>query len=120
MSHLVTVKLEIKNRSALEKACKALGFEFSEGSHRLYSGNVDGLAVKLPNWNYPAVVNITTGEVKYDNYSERWGKQIELDRLAQRYVQECACEFATQEGYTVTETNSENGEVQLLLERVVG
>jgi hypothetical protein len=46
-----------------------------------------GLIVKLPGWDYPAVVDAATGTVAF---VKAWGEQKELDKLFQAYASEKA------------------------------
>lgn len=117
MSHVVSCNVEMKNKSLLTKAAEYLGLKcLGEGRHSLYSGqSATGLAFSLPGWSYPVVVNPETGEAKYDNYNESWGKQVELDKLVQRYSVEVALEQAALSGYSVDESVLENGDIHLLM-----
>lgn len=74
MSHTVTVRIEMKDRAALEAAiARVEGAQLLQGdTHRLYSSNqAHGVGVQLPGWNYPVVLNLETGEAKYDNFGDR-------------------------------------------------
>src|SRR6185312_8683050 len=74
VSHIVTIKTEVRDVEAVRAACKRLGLEVPVlGTAKLYEGEVAGLLVKLPEWAYPAVVDTATGQVKYDNYNGAWG-----------------------------------------------
>ena len=56
-----------------------------------------GLPCKLPDWDYPAVANLATGELAYDNFNGYWGDRKELDRLLQAYaVEKCRIEARKQ------------------------
>ncbi len=115
MSHVVKCKDNMKNRGALDTAIQNLGLQnLGQGTFKLYGGRqVTGLGVTLPDWKFPIVINPETGEASYDNYGGSWGKQIELDKLVQRYSIEVAQEQALLSGYTVTEKELENGDVEL-------
>ncbi len=116
MSHVVTCKVEMKNRDALNAAIEHLGLEnLGQSSHKLYSGVKDGVGLKLPDWNYPVVINPDTGEAFYDNYGGSWGKQSELDKLVQRYAIEVAEAQAIEQGYNVETVDQENGDVELIM-----
>lgn len=128
MSHTVTTKTVcIKNLQTLQKAIEALkasGMEVSLPNGLtpkkvdLFENKVDGVAVKLPNWSYPVVVNTETGNLHYDNYNGQWGKQIELDKLLQEYVRQEAIENYQEMGYYVDEYATQydsNGNLHLEL-----
>src|SRR5262245_30915404 len=79
VSHIVTIKTEIRDPAAVAAACQRLELPAPvEGAAQLFSGSVTGLAVQLPGWHYPVVCETTTGQVKYDNFEGRWGDQKEL------------------------------------------
>ena len=104
MSHTVKVSVSLKDPAIIERARIRCGLPaLKEGTHKLYSGTFKGLALQLPNWNYPVVINTETGEAKYDNYSGKWGKQVELDKLCQAYALEAGTSAFQAQGYTVTE-----------------
>ena len=74
LSHTVTIKTEVRDAAAVRAACQRLTLPAPvQGKHELFSGEVEGLAVKLPDWNYPVVCDLATGQVKFDNYKGRWG-----------------------------------------------
>ena len=65
MSHIVTIKTEVRDAEAVKAACKRLGLdEPVQGTARLFEGEATGLLVKLPGWLYPAVVDTDTGQVQ--------------------------------------------------------
>jgi len=37
------------------------------------------LLVQFPGWNYPAVIDVGSGEVRFDNYEGAWGDRAHLD-----------------------------------------
>ena len=56
MSHLVTIKTQVRDPAALMTACARLGLAApTEGTAELYSGKASGLLVNLPGWRYPVV-----------------------------------------------------------------
>ena len=116
MSHIVTVSVEIRDAEAVRSACHRLTLpEPVHGKHRLFSGEVVGLAVELPDWRYPVVCNLSTGQAHYDNYSGRWGKQEHLDRFQQAYaVERCRIE-ARKKGHSVTEQPLPDGSIKLVV-----
>jgi len=115
MSHIVKSKIEVSNKPCLLAAVEALGLEnLGEGTHTLYGGQkAKGIAVKLPDWSYPAVINVENGEVKYDNYGGSWGKQIELDKLMQEYTLKVGEEQAEQAGMLASRNLLDNGDIEL-------
>ena len=117
MSHIVKCTVQMKNKSALDLAIAELGLEnLGDKTHTLYNNQkAKGVGVKLPDWNYPVVINTETGEAKYDNYGGSWGKQQELDKLVQRYSVEVSKEQAVAGGYTCVEEMQENGDVELTM-----
>ena len=68
MSHVVTVKTEIRDTAAVRAACQRLGLaQPVQGTTKLFSGEATGLAVQLPDWNYPVVCDTASGHCSYDN-----------------------------------------------------
>jgi hypothetical protein len=114
MSHIVTIKTEIRDPAALAAACTRLKLEQpTTGTVKLFSTEATGLIVKLPDWTYPVVVNPTTGQIDYDNYGGAWGADVELHKLLQAYAVEKARIEARKRGYTVTEQSLPDGSIQL-------
>jgi hypothetical protein len=79
----------------------------------LFSGRVIGLAVQLSGWTFPAVCQLESGQVHFDNYGGRWGDEKELDRFLQAYAVEKARIEARKKGYTVTEQSLADGSIKL-------
>ena len=76
MSHIVTITTQVKDAAAVRSACRRLKLpQPIHGSHRLFSGEVTGLGVQLPEWRYPVVAQLDSGELRYDNYGQRWKGQ---------------------------------------------
>ena len=58
MSHIVSIKTEVRDANAVQAACTRLSLPKPiHGPTRLYGGVVTGLAVQLPDWVYPVVCN---------------------------------------------------------------
>lgn len=115
MSHIVQIKTEVKDEVAIRAACKRLGLEEPKaGHHVLFAGqSADGLAVKLPGWQYAAVFDTKTGAAAYDNYNGHWGEQKELDKFLQAYAVEKAIYEAQKGGYSVYEETLPDGSISL-------
>lgn len=114
MSHIVTIKTEVRDAAAVQAACRRLNLpEPTRGTFRLFSSEAAGLGVELPGWKYPAVCDLATGQIRYDNYSERWGAQQELDRFVQAYAVERTKIEARRAGHSVTEQTLEDGSIKL-------
>src|SRR3954465_5075653 len=108
MSHVVTVQTRIHDPAA----CQRLGLpEPVQGTAQLYSGEATGLLVQLPGWEYPAVVDVLTGVVRYDNFQGRWGEQQHLSRFLQIYAVEKAKLEARKKGHTVAEQQLQDGSI---------
>src|SRR5665213_573421 len=121
MSHIVSIKTKVTDPAALSAACRRLGLEQPvQGTAILFSAKATGLIVKLPGWHYPAVADVATGDVKFDNYNEAWGKQSELDKLLQAYAVEKASAEARRVGHSVTEQSLSDGSIKLTIQVAVG
>jgi hypothetical protein len=76
MSHIVTIKAQVKDPAAITAACQRLNLAAPvHGTARLFSGEASGLLVQLPGWHYPAVIDTASGAVKFDNYNGNWNGQ---------------------------------------------
>ena len=116
MSHLVVIETRVHDAAALTAACRRLGLaEPVHGDVRFFSGDATGLSVKLPGWQYPAVIDLGSGVVQYDNYEGRWGEPAELGRLLQMYAVEKTTQEARRKGYTLHEQHLPDGSIQLQL-----
>ena len=76
MSHVVTIRTEIRDLAAIQAACRRLNLDQPEqGTFTLYAGEATGVAVRLPDWVYPVVCDMATGQIRYDNFGGRWKGQ---------------------------------------------
>lgn len=117
MSHIVTIRTEIRDAEAVRAACRRLGLdEPVHGTARLFSGEVSGLLIKLPDWSYPAVADLGTGQVRYDNFEGAWGDQKHLDAFLQAYAVERAKIEARKKGHSVFETPLPDGSIKLTIQ----
>lgn len=95
MSHLVVLRTQVRDATALAAACRRLGLSQPvQGTARLFSSQATGQIVQLPGWTYPVVFDTATGKAHYDNFTGAWGDQKELGKLLQRYAAEKACQEA--------------------------
>ena len=118
MSHIVTIdKAEVRDVTAVRAACQRLGLaQPVQGTTKLFSGEVAGLAVQLPEWVYPIVCDTVSGQIHYDNFGGRWGDQRNLDRFLQAYtVEKCHLE-ARKAGRSLTEQTLANGSIKLVIQ----
>jgi hypothetical protein len=114
MSHVVQIKTRTQDPAAVAAACRRLGLaEPIRGTARLYSGEATGLLVQLPGWQYPAVIDTSTGSIKYDNFEGRWGDQKCLDQFLQMYAVEKAKLEARKKGLFVSEQPNQDGSILL-------
>lgn len=114
MSHIVRIKTQVKDVTAIAAACRRLNLAAPVvGAFELFSGEAKGTAVWLPEWVYPVVCDTARGELKFDNFGGCWGDQKELDRFLQAYAVEKARIEARRSGNTVTETQLADGSIKL-------
>ena len=114
MSHLVTIETRIHDAVAVGAACQRLGLPAPiHGTAQLFSGEASGLLVRLPGWQYPAVIDTLTGAVRYDNYGGVWGEQGQLDRFIQTYAVEKVRLEARRKGYQISEHALQDGSIKL-------
>lgn len=117
MSHVVQIQTQVRDAAAVRAACQRLGFPSPvEGKTRLFSGEVQGLAVQFPDWQYPAVADLATGQLRYDNFNGRWGDPAQLDRFLQAYAVERARAEARRRGHLCTEQALSDGSVKLTIQ----
>ena len=117
MSHIVTIKTEIRDTHALRAACDRLHLPPPvNGTHQLFSGQVVGAGVQLPEWRYPVVCDLQAGRVHYDNFHQRWGRQEHLNRLLQAYAVERARIEARRQGHSMTEQPLQDGSIRLTIQ----
>ena len=116
MSHIVTITTEVRDANAVRAACGRLRLPPPvDGTHRLFSGEVAGLGVQLPDWRYVVVCELGSGQVRYDSYNGRWGEQQHLDSFLQSYAVEKAKIEARRKGHGVTEQKLDDGSVKLTI-----
>ena len=117
MSHVVTIKSEVRDAAAVRAACQRLRLpQPVQGTHRLFTSQATGLAVQLPKWRYPAVCDLGTGHVAYDNFKGHWGHQRQLDAFLQAYAVERAKAEARRKGHQVTEAKLPDGSIKLTVQ----
>jgi hypothetical protein len=117
LSHIVQIQTEVRDRMAIEAACRRLGLAAAtEGTFQLYSQMASGVGVVLPGWSYPVVCNLTTGQVQYDNFNGYWGDPEKLGRLLQMYAVEKAKIEARKKGHSVTEQALADGSIKLTVQ----
>jgi hypothetical protein len=116
MSHIVTVANKVHDAAAIAAACRRLNLaDPVQGTAKLYAGEATGLLLQLPGWQYPVVIDVLTGNLRYDNYGGTWGDQAQLDRFLQIYaVERCRIE-GRKKGYAVTEQRRADGSVKLTI-----
>jgi hypothetical protein len=121
VSHIVTVKTEIRDPAAIQAACRRLNLaDPVSGRTQLFSGEVEGLAVKLPEWQYPVVCDTAAGKLHYDNFGGRWGDQKHLDRFLQMYSVEKAKIEARKRGHQCFEQQLADGSIKLTIQLAGG
>ena len=87
-----------------------------QGRAKLFSGEVEGLAVQLNDWVYPVVCDTTSGVLRFDDYGGRWGAKEHLDRFLQLYAVEKAKIEARRGGHSFTEATLQDGSIKLTIQ----
>jgi hypothetical protein len=117
LSHIVTLNVQVKDAAAVRAACQRLGLpQPVQGTTKLFSGEVEGLAVQLSDWVYPVVANLATGELKLDDFGGRWGDRAHLDKFLQAYACEKAKIEARKRGHQCTEQTLADGSIKLTIQ----
>lgn len=116
MSHIVHIETQVRDAEAVRAACHRLSLPPPvNGTTKLFSGSVTGLCVQLPGWKYPAVCQLESGQVQFDNYGGAWGAREHLDRFLQAYAVEKARIEARKQGHTVTEQPLADGSIKVTI-----
>jgi len=117
MSHTVVIKTEVRDAAAVGAACRRLGLsEPTHGTFRLFASEATGLGVQLPDWVYPVIADLASGQLQYDNFGGRWGDQLHLNRFLQSYAVERARAEARKRGHLCTETALADGSIKLTIQ----
>ncbi|MBL6706207.1 MAG: DUF1257 domain-containing protein [Planctomycetaceae bacterium] len=72
MSHIITIRTEVRDAEALGLGCDRL--QLNRPVHRtakLFSTKATGYCVELPDWSYPIVCDVESGRVHFDNFNGR-------------------------------------------------
>jgi len=116
LSHIVEIKTEIRDEAAVRAACVRLQIPTPEHKTvRLFNATATGLCVQLPNWSYPVVANLATGQLQFDNYQGSWGEQKHLNAFLQGYAVEKAKIEARKKGHMCSETRLEDGSIKVTI-----
>ena len=116
MSHIVEIKTEVRDEAAVKAACVRLQIPTPEHKTvRLFNATATGLCIQLPNWSYPVVANLATGQLQYDNYQGHWGEQKYLNSFLQGYAVEKAKIEARKKGHMCSETRLEDGSIKVTI-----
>jgi hypothetical protein len=116
LSHIVEIQTEVRDVEAVRAACQRLGLAAPQHETvQLFSGQVSGLAVRLPDWQYPLVCDVATGQVRLDDFNGRWGDRKHLDAFLQAYAVERAKLEARRKGYSTAEQALPNGSIRLTI-----
>ena len=117
MSHIATIATKVHDPAAIANACQRLSLAApSHGTADLFSGEATGWIVRLPGWEYPAVIDTLSGVIRYDNYEGAWGAQEELHRFLQMYAVEKAKLEARKRGHQVSEQALQDGSIRLQIQ----
>ena len=118
MSHTVTIKTQVRDRHAVDAACRRQRLDAPTlGTHALFAGQTaSGYGVKLRGWPYPVVCKLESGELAYDNFGGRWGEQQELDGFLQAYAVEKTKLEARKQGHSVSEQLLADGSIQVRIQ----
>jgi nucleoside-diphosphate-sugar epimerase len=73
-------------------------------------------AARVPDWAYPVVTDLATGQLKLDDFGDRWGDRAHLDRFLQAYAVERARAEARKRGHQCTEAQLPDGSIRLTIQ----
>ena len=120
MSHIAKVEVKIKDIDAVRAACQELGLHLEEGqiSKKVYGGTIKGnLAIQLPGWRYPMVIDTEKGEAAFDNYGGHWGDMAEFEKFQQQYSRQVTLNEFEGGDYTINEETLEDGTIEITMEQ---
>lgn len=113
MSHIIQLDLRITRPELLADIARQRGIAVARNATvRLFSHTLTGMALSLPGWRYPVVVD-ADGVLHYDNYNGRWGNIAALNSLVQDYVVETVLQDARLAGQSVTRHTLDDGTIVL-------
>jgi hypothetical protein len=117
LSHIVTIKTEVRDLAAITAACHRLALpDPLQGTAELFSSKRTGLLIGLPDWLYPVVIDTTTGQAHYDNFGGHWGNEKHLNRFLQAYAVERTSIEARKKNYITTEQTMADGSIIVEIE----
>ena len=114
MSHIVTIRTQVRDPLAIQAACSRLKLPASVyGPAKLFVTEKIGWVVKLIDWRYPIVCNTNTGEIETDSFEGHWGPPQRLNEFLQAYAVEKAKIEALKAGHTATEQLLADGSIRV-------
>jgi hypothetical protein len=117
MSHIVTIRTQVRNPTAIGLACERLQLPPPRlGTFELFSARATGWGIQLPGWTYPVVCQTESGELNYDNFKGRWGEASLLNSFLQAYAVEAAKLAARQMGQSAVEQALPDGSIRLTIQ----
>ena len=117
MSHIVTIKTEVRDPQAVAAACRRLGLpEPVTGTATLFSGEATGLLVQAARLALPRRARHGHRADPLRQLRRRWGKQEHLDRFLQLYAVEKARIEARKRGHNVVELALPDGSIKLTIQ----
>jgi hypothetical protein len=117
MSHIVQIQTQVRDPAAIAAACQRLNLAAPVfGAAKLFSESKTGWQVRLPGWTYPAVMDVNTGRVDFDNFGGRWGDPAQLNKFLQSYAVEKAKIEARKKGHSVSEQALADGSIKLTIQ----
>jgi len=115
LSHVVTIKTEVHDHSAVSAACRRLELPPPIlGTAQLFSGEAAGLIVRLTDWTYPVVIDTTTGRFATITTMAP-GATRATWRFLQIYAVEKARIEARKKGHQFTEQSLADGSIKLTI-----
>jgi len=117
MSHVVTIKSQVKDEDCARQAAAEVGAQvIGNGEHKLFrEQRAVGFAIKLDGWKFPAVFDLATGAAHFDNYNGSWGAPAKLSAFQQAYGIAVAKKAARLSGRSlISSTPQADGSVRLV------
>jgi hypothetical protein len=106
-SHTVKIKVAYTDVDLLKKSCDSLGWKWlGLKDHSLFDGNYTGHGFKPEGWEFPAIFDAATCELRADTFNGQWGDDRKLDLLKSEYAMQTAINAAIDLGWQSERTDA--------------
>jgi len=102
MSHTTTITASLKDEQACIDAAHECVAEIVRGKLQLFDGTTveNGFGIQFKNWHYPVIIDLKTGEAKFDNFNGSWGDIAHLNKFIAHYSVHASAHAMRKRGQT--------------------